>query len=153
MFIIWNPLTIFAKSSILNVWQGSEFPFGCNHNSLCCLKTPNMSKKCLRMFWAYNRSFTENLPLYWKKRPWHRCFPVNIAKFFRELFFKLLTIFAKSTITGSVLNTPLCIYLLGLTYSLWWRLFQTTIHCQRIWIVCIHWISLLLLHSDIITSL
>lgn len=88
-----------------------------------------------------------------KSKLQHRCFPVNIAKFFRELFFKLLTIFAKSTITGLVLNTPLCIYLLGLTYSLWWRLFQTTIHCQRIWIVCIHWISLLLLHSDIITSL
>ena len=46
-------------------------------------------------------SYARDLQLYFKKRLWHRCFPVNFAKFLRTTFFRRTSLVAASRLIAS----------------------------------------------------
>ena len=80
-------LTIFAKSSILDVWVGSECT-RISHRKCCVRKGAlrNFVKfkgKHLCYCFFFNKVAALMPATLLKKRPWHRCFPVNFAKYLR----------------------------------------------------------------------
>ena len=69
--------------------------------------------------WHYFRAVIEAATggVLWKKRPWHRCFPVNFAKFLR-------TSFLQNT-SGRLLLLHWLIKCQNFQVSIWWQVWRS----------------------------
>ena len=87
-------LTIFAKSSTLDVQLRSEYAYGIVN--YFCKRLKSSHRKCsvrkgvLRNFAKFTGKHLHNKSLFLiKLKAWHRCFPVNFAKFLRATFHRI----------------------------------------------------------------
>ena len=91
IILCFEPLTIFAQSSILDAWL-ETLRFRGTHRR-CSIK-----KAVLKTLWQYSQENTcvgvsllkRNCKFIIKKQQ-HRCFPVNIVKFLRTPFLKSIS--------------------------------------------------------------